>query len=148
MISISVKWNGDTVMKFLRIVKYIILFVLIAFTILLNWGQGYLLKQNIVYSERLVLIKIVMTWLIVPFTLVLSYGSFMSRNLGDSRAVASVFISNGIIIFVISIAFVVRLFYFILIEDYSLHTTYAPGMITYYEQINPFMYREVTRPAE
>ena len=135
-------------MKFIRIMKYIILIVLVAFTILLNCGQGYLAKQGIIYSDRLVLIKVVLTWLIVPFALVISYGSFMSRKLEDSRAVASVFISNGIIIFVISIAFVVRLFYFILIEDYSLHTTYAPGMITYYEQINPFMYREVTRPAE
>ena len=135
-------------MKFLKIAKYIILIVLVIFTILLNWGQGYLTRKGIVYSERLVLIKIVMTWLIVPATLVISYGSFMSRKLEDSRAVASVFISNGIIIFVISIAFVVRLLYFVLLEDYSLHTTYAPGTITYYEQINPFMYREATRPAE
>ena len=135
-------------MKFLKKAKYIILIVLMVFTILLNWGQGFLAKQGIVYSERMVLIKIVMTWLIVPITLVLSYGSFMSRKLEDSRAVASVYISNGIIIFVISIAFVVRLFYFVLLEDYSLHTTYAPGTITYYEQINPFMYREATRPAE
>lgn len=135
-------------MKFLKITKYIILIVLVVFTILLNWGQGFLAKQGIVYSERMVLIKIVMTWLIVPITLVLSYGSFMSRKLEDSRAVASVYISNGIIIFVISIAFVVRLFCFALLEDNSLHTTYAPGTITYYEQINPFMYREATCPAE
>ena len=135
-------------MKFFRIVKYIILIILVLFTILLNWGQGFLAKQDIVYSERLVLIKIVMTWLIVPITLVISYGSFMSRKLEDSRAVASVFISNGIIIFVISIAFVVRLLYFVLLEDYSLHSTYVFGTMTYYEQVNPFMYREVTRPAE
>lgn len=135
-------------MRFFRIVKYIILIVLVVLMVLINWGQGYLAKQDIVYSEQLVLIKVVLTWLIVPFTLVINYGSFMSRKLEDSRAVASVFISNGIIIFVISIAFVLRLFYFILFEDYSLHTTYAPGTITYYEQINPFMYREVTRPAE
>lgn len=135
-------------MKFFRIVKYIILIILVLFTILLNWGQGFLAKQDIVYSERLVLIKIVMTWLIVPIALVISYGSLMSRKLEDSRAVASVFISNGIIIFVISAAVVVRLLYFVLFEDYSLHTTYAPGAITYYEQVNPLIYREVTRPAE
>ena len=135
-------------MKFFRVAKYIILFVLVVFTILLNWGQGYLAEQGIVYSDRLVLIKVVLTWLIVPFTLVISYGSFMSRNLEDSRAVASVFVSNGVIILAISIAFVARLFYFALFEDNSLHSTYAPGTITYYEQINPFMYREVTRPAE
>ena len=135
-------------MKFFRVAKYIILFVLVVFTILLNWGQGYLAEQGIIYSDRLVLIKVVLTWLIVPFTLVISYGSFMSRNLENSKAVASVFVSNGVIIFVISIAFVARLFYFALFEDNSLHSTYAPGTITYYEQINPFMYREVTRPAE
>ena len=140
--------KGNTSMKLLRITKCIVLIVLVVFTILLNWGQGDLERQGIVYSERLVLIKIVMTWLIVPITLVLSYGSLMSRKLEDSRAVASVFISNGIIIFVISTAFVVRLIYFGLFEDYSLHTTYAPGTITYFEQINPFMYREVTRTAE
>ena len=138
----------DRDMKFFRIAKYIMLIILVVFTIFLNLGQGYLAEQGIIYSDRLVLIKVVLTWLIVPFTLVISYGSFMSRKLEDSKAVASVFISNGIIIFVISIAFVVRLFYFVLFEDYSLHTTYAPGTITYYEQINPSMYREVTRPAE
>ena len=131
-----------------RITKYTFLFLLVGFTILLNWGQGYLLKQDIVYSDRLILIKIVMTWLIVPFTLVLSYGSFMSRKLEDSRAVASVFISNGIIIFVISIAFVVRLFYFALFEDNSLYHAYESETLPHYEQINPFLYREVTRPAD
>ena len=135
-------------MKYLRIMKYIILILLVGFTILLNGGQGFLEKQDIVYSDRLILIKIVLTWLIVPFTLVISYGSFMSRKLGDSRAVAAVFISNGIIIFVISIVFVVRLFCFAMFEENSLHSTYEPGKITYYEQINPFMYQEVTRPTE
>ena len=72
----------------------------------------------------------------------------MSRNLEDSRAVASVFISNGVIIFVISIAFVARLFYFALFEDNSLYHAYESGTLPHYEQINPFMYREVTRPAE
>ena len=135
-------------MKFIRIMKYIILIVLVAFTILLNWGQGYLAKQGIIYSDRLVLIKVVLTWLIVPFTLVISYGSFMSRKLEDSRAVAFVFVSNGIIIFVISMAFVARLFYFALFEDNSLYHAYESGTLPHYEQINPFMYREVTRPAE
>ena len=135
-------------MKFFRIAKYIMLIILVVFTIFLNLGQGYLAEQGIVYSDRLVLIKVVLTWLIVPFTLVISYGSFMSRNLEDSRAVASVFVSNGVIILAISIAFVARLCYFALFEDNSLHSTYAPGTITYYEQINPFMYREVTCPAE
>ena len=135
-------------MKLYRIMKYIILILLIGSTILLNCGQSYLLKQDIVYSDRLILIKIVLTWLIVPFTLVISYGSFMSRKLGDSRAVAAVFISNGIIIFVISIAFAVRLFHFALFEENSLHSTYEPGKITYYEQINQFLYREVSRPTE
>ena len=135
-------------MKIFRIMKYVILILLVVFTILLNWGQGYLAKQDIIYSDRLVLIKIVLTWLIVPFTLLFSYVSFMSRNLGDARAAAAVFISNGIIIFVISIAFAVRLFHFALFEDNSLHSTYGPGTITYYEQINQFLYREVTRPAE
>lgn len=135
-------------MKYIKIVKYIILIFLVGAAILLNCGQGYLAKQDIVYSDRLILIKIVLTWLIVPFTLVISYGSFMSRRLGDSRAVAAVFISNGIIIFVISIAFAVRLFYFAMFEENSLHSTYEPGTITYYEQINQFLYKEVTRPAE
>ena len=135
-------------MKFFRIAKYIILIVLVVFTILLNWGQGYLAEQGIIYSDRLVLIKVVLTWLVVPFTLVISYGSFMSRNLEDSRAVASVFVSNGVIIFVISIAFVVRLFYFALFEDNSLYHAYESGTLPHYEQINPFMYREVTHPAE
>ena len=135
-------------MKIFRIMKYVILILLVVFTIFLNWGQGYLAKQDIVYSDRLMLIKIVLTWLIVPFTLVFSYGSFMSRNLGDARAAAAVFISNGIIIFVISIAFAVRLFHFALFEDNSLHSTYGPGTITYYEQINQFLYREVAQPAE
>ena len=135
-------------MKFFRIARYTILIVLVVFTISLNWGQGFLAKQDIVYTERLVLIKIVLTWLIVPITLVISYGSLMSRKLEDSRAVASVFISNGIIIFVISAAFVVRLFYFALFEDNSLYHAYESGTLPYYEQINPFMYREVTRPME
>ena len=135
-------------MKFFRVAKYIVLFILIAFTILLNWGQGYLAEQGIIYSDRLVLIKVVLTWLIVPFTLVISYGSFMSRNLEDSKAVASVFVSNGVIIFVISIAFVVRLFYFALFEDNSLYHAFESGTLPHYEQINPFMYREVTQPAE
>ena len=135
-------------MKCFRIIKYIIIILLVVFAILLNCGQGYLLKQDIVYSDRLILVKIFLTRLIVPFTLVISYGSFMSRRLGDSRAVAAVFISNGVIIFVISIAFVIRLLHFALFEDNSLHSTYEPGKITYYEQINPFLYREVMRPAK
>ena len=135
-------------MRILRIIKCIFIILLVVFTILLNWGQGYLAEQGIIYSDRLVLIKVVLTWLIVPFALVISYGSFMSRKLEDSRAVASVFISNGVIIFVISIAFVVRLFYFALFEENSLYHAYESGTLPHYEQINPFLYREVTRPAE
>ena len=135
-------------MRILRIIKCIFIILLVVFTILLNWGQGYLAEQGIIYSDRLVLIKVVLTWLIVPFALVISYGSFMSRKLEDSRAVASVFISNGVIIFVISIAFVARLFYFALFEDNSLYHAYESGTLPHYEQINPFMYREVTHPAE
>ena len=135
-------------MRILRIIKCIFIILLVVFTILLNWGQGYLAEQGIIYSDRLVLIKVVLTWLIVPFALVISYGSFMSRKLEDSRAVASVFISNGVIIFVISIAFVARLFYFALFEDNSLYHAYESGTLPHYEQINPFMYREVTRPAD
>ena len=132
-------------MKFFRIIKYIVLILLVGFTILLNCGQGYLEKQDIVYSDRLVLIKIVLTWLIVPFTLVISYGSFMSRKLGDSRAVAAVFISNGIIIFVISIAFAVRLFHFALIEERSLYDSDVPGIILHYEPLNPYLYKKERR---
>ena len=128
-----------------RITKYTFLFLLVGFTILLNWGQGYLLKQDIVYSDRLILIKIVMTWLIVPFTLVLTYGSFMSRKLEDSRAVASVFISNGIIIFVISIAFVVRLLYFAFVEERPLYDSDDPGIILHYEPLNPYLYKKERR---
>ena len=128
-------------MKVLRIIKCILLVLLVGFAILLNCGQGYLLKHDIVYSDRLMLIKIVLSWLIVPFMLVISYGSFMSRNLGDSRAVAAVFISNGIIIFVISIAFVVRLIYFVFIEERPLYDTDAPGMMLYYEPLNPYLYK-------
>ena len=129
-------------MKIFRIMKYLILIILVAFTILLNWGQGYLTKQDIVYSDRLVLIKIVLTWLIVPFTLVFSYGSFMSRNLGDARAAAAVFISNGIIIFVITIAFAVRLFHFAFIEERPLYDPDVPGMILHYEPLNPYLYKK------
>ena len=129
-------------MKIFRIMKYTILILLVAFTILLNCGQGYLAKQDIVYSDRLILIKIVLTWLIVPFTLVISYGSFMSRNLGDARAVAAVFISNGIIIFVISIAFAVLLFHFAFIEERPLYDPDVPGMILHYEPLNPYLYKK------
>lgn len=132
---------GDLQMKVLRIIKCILLVLLVGFAILLNCGQGYLLKQDIVYSDRLMLIKIVLSWLIVPFMLVISYGSFMSRNLGDSRAVAAVFISNGIIIFVISIAFVVRLIHFVFIEERPLYDTDVPGMMLYYEPLNPYLYK-------
>lgn len=124
-----------------RIVKYTFLIFLIGFTILLNWGQGYLAKQDIVYSEQLILIKVVLTWLIVPFTLVISYGSFMSRKLGDSRAVVSVFISNGIIIFVISIAFVVRLIYLVFVEEKPLYDADVPGVTLHYEPLNPYLYK-------
>ena len=105
-------------MRILRIIKCIFIILLVVFTILLNWGQGYLAEQGIIYSDRLVLIKVVLTWLIVPFALV------------------------------ISIAFVVRLFYFALFEDNSLYHAYESGTLPHYEQINPFMYREVTHPAE
>ena len=136
--------DGGT-MKFFRIIKYIILILSVGFTILLNCGQGYLAKQDIVYSNRLILIKIVLTWLIVPFTLVISYGSFMSRKLEDSRAATAVFISNGIIIFVISIAFAVRLFYFALIEERPLYDPDVPGMILHYEPLNPYLYKKERR---
>ena len=132
-------------MKIFRITKYTFLIILVAFTILLNWGQGYLLKQDIVYSDRLILIKIVLTWLIVPFILVISYGSFMSRKLGDSRAVVAIFISNGIIIFIISIAFVVRLIHFVFIEERPLYDTDIPGMMLYYEPLNPYLYKRERR---
>lgn len=121
--------------------KYTILILLVVFTILLNCGQGYLEKQDIVYSDRLLLIKIVLTWLIVPFTLVISYGSLMSRKLGDSRAITAVFISNGIIIFIISIAFAVRLFHFALIEERPLYDPDVPGMSLHYEPLNPYLYK-------
>ena len=133
--------KGDTSMKCFRIMKYIIIILLVAFTILLNCGQGYLLKQDIVYSDRLILIKIVLTWLIVPFTLVISYGSFMSHRLGDSRAVAAVFISNGVIIFVISIAFVIRLLHFALMEERPLYDADVPRIILHYEPLNPYLYK-------
>lgn len=135
-------------MKFFRIVMYIVMIIILVFTILLNWGQGYLAEQGIIYSDRLVLIKVVLTWLIVPFMLVIGYGVFMSRKLEDSKAVASVFVSNGILIFIISIAFATRLFYFAIFEDNSMHNAYEYGTLTHYEQINPFLYRDMTRTAE
>lgn len=128
-------------MKCFKIMKYVILILLMVFTLLLNWGQGYLAKQDIIYSDRLILIKIVLTWLVVPFTLVISYGSFMGRKLGDSRAAAAVFISNGVIIFVISIAFAVRLFHFALIEERPLYDADVPGIILHYEPLNPYLYK-------
>ena len=132
-------------MKLFRITKYTILIFLVGAAILLNCGQGYLAKQDIVYSDRLILIKIVLTWLIVPFSLVISYGSFMSRKLGDSRAIAAVFISNGIIIFVISIAFAVRLFCFVLFEERPLYDPDVPGIILHYEPLNPYLYKKERR---
>ncbi|MCH5263245.1 MAG: hypothetical protein J1F42_10055 [Lachnospiraceae bacterium] len=132
-------------MKILRIIKCTLVILLVGVTVLLNCGQGYLAKQDIVYSDRLILIKIVLTWLIVPFTLVINYGSFMSRKLGDSRAVATVFISDGIIIFVISIAFVVRLLHFGLFEERPLYDSDVPGMILHYEPLNPYFYKKERR---
>lgn len=135
-------------MKFFRIVMYIVMIIILVFTILLNWGQGYLAEQGIIYSDRLVLIKVVLTWLIVPFMLVIGYGVFMSRKLENSKAIASVFVSNGILIFIISIAFAARLFYFAIFEDNSMRNAYEYGTLTHYDQINPFLYRDLTRTAE
>lgn len=116
-------------MKFFKFLKYSFLIFVILITLLMELGSRYLLRQNIEFTDKLVIFKMIMTWFVTPFILILYYNNIMVGKLRDnSGMIAAVSLSNGIIIFVLTIFFILRILFFVLFQD-RIETPLENGLV-------------------
>ena len=142
-------------MKFYKFFKYLFLIIVVGITLLLQLAAKYLLKQNIEFTDKLVIFKMIMTWFITPFVLIMYYHNTMVSKLRDnSGMIAAVSLSNGIILIVLVCCFIVRIGVFVLFQDrietplnngqiVVEHGNFGPQEILYYQAINQFLYKRI-----
>lgn len=140
-------------MKFFKYIKCAFLIFVIGITLLMEVGSRYLLKQNIEFTDNLVIFKMIMTWFITPFILIMYYNNTMAGKLRENpEMIVAVSLSNGIIIFVLIFFFILRILFFVLFQD-RIETPLGNGLVVVergnfgpqetlqYELINQFLYR-------
>ncbi|MBD5523443.1 MAG: hypothetical protein HDR04_03305 [Lachnospiraceae bacterium] len=142
-------------MKFYKFFKCLFLIIVVGTTLLLELAPKYLLQQNIEFTDKLVIFKIIMTWFITPFVLIMYYHNTMISKLRDnSGMIAAVSLSNGIVLFVLVCCFIVRIGVFVLFQDrietplsngqvVVEHGNFGPQEILYYQSINQFLYKRI-----
>lgn len=52
-------------MKFYKVLKWLFLIIVVGIPVLLELASKYLLKQNIEFTDKLVIFKMIMTWFVV-----------------------------------------------------------------------------------
>lgn len=142
-------------MKFYKILKCLFLIIVVGIPVLLELASKYLLKQNIEFTDKLVIFKIIMTWFVTPFVLIMYYNNTMVSKLRDNPGmIAAVSLSNGIILFVLICCFIVRIGVFVLFQDrietplkngkvVVEHGNFGPQETLYYQSINQFLYKRI-----
>lgn len=142
-------------MKFFKVLKWLFLIAVVGITLLLELASKYLWKQNIEFTDKLVIFKMIMTWFVTPFVLIMYYNNTMIHKLKDhSESIAAVSLSNGIILFVLICCFIVRVGVFVLFQDrietplnngqvVVEHENFGSQDILYYQSINQFLYRRI-----
>lgn len=142
-------------MKFFKVLKWLFLIAVVGITLLLELASKYLWKQNIEFTDKRVIFKMIMTWFVTPFVLIMYYNNTMIHKLKDhSGSIAAVGLSNGIILFVLICCFIVRVGVFVLFQDrietpldngqvVVEHENFGPQDILYYQSINPFLYKRI-----
>lgn len=134
--------------------KMIAILSILFITVALNIGQQYLLQQNIEYNDRLIVIRIILTWFVSPFLIVKCYNDIVTTKIDDAKVRAAIYISTSIYVTLIVIAFVIRILFFVILEDRS-EIPLTNGLIMvrreiftsqetfYYQPINYFLYKRV-----
>ena len=142
-------------MKFYKFFRCFFLIIVVGITLLLELASKYLLKQNIEFTDKLVIFKMIMTWFVTPFVLIMYYNNTMISKLKDnSGMIAAVSLSNGIILFVLVCCFIVRIGVFVLFQDrietplnngqvVVEHGNFGPQETLYYQSINRFLYKRI-----
>ncbi|MCM1263936.1 MAG: hypothetical protein NC313_14590 [Butyrivibrio sp.] len=144
-------------MKIFKFIKYLFLFLVIGITVLLELGSRYLLKQNIEFTDKLVIFKMIMTWFVTPFTIIMYYNNTMTWRLRDNpEMIAAVSLSNGMVIFVLSFFFILRIIFWELFQDrvetqlengivIVEYENFAPNQTLKYQSINQFLYKHIEK---
>lgn len=142
-------------MRFFKVLKWLFLIIVVGIPVLLELASKYLLKQNIEFTDKLVIFKILMTWFVTPFVLIMYYNNTMVSKLRDNPGmIAAVTLSNGLILFVLICFFIVRVGVFVFFEDRKEtplsdgrvvveYENLAPNRTIYYQSINQFLYRRI-----
>ena len=95
-------------MKFYKFFKCLFLIIVVGTTLLLELAPKYLLQQNIEFTDKLVIFKIIMSWFITPFVLIMYYHNTIISKLRDnSGMIAAVSLSNGIVLFVLVCCYII-----------------------------------------
>ena len=144
-------------MKFFKFLKWAFLIIVVGITLLLELASKYLMKQDIEFTDKLVVFKMIMTWFVTPFILIMYYNNTMISKLRDnSGMVAAVSLSNGIILLVLVFCFILRVGVFVLFQDrietplnngmvVVEYENLAPNRIKYYQSINQFLYKRIEK---
>lgn len=134
--------------------KMIAILSILFITVALNIVQQYLLQQNIEYNDRLIVIRIILTWFVSPFLIVKCYNDIVTTKIDDAKVRAAIYISTSIYVTLIVIAFVIRILFFVILEDRA-EIPLTNGLIMvrreiftsqetfYYQPINYFLYERV-----
>lgn len=131
-------------MKKFRVLKYCLIVLILLCTVLINLGQGYLLQQNIEYTDAMMWIKIILTWGVCPLSLIFGYNSLMAKKLEETKAISAVNLCNGILIILVVILWVFRMLFFCIWQDRE-EVRLGNGLIMieqqykYYEPINSLL---------
>ncbi len=140
-------------MKIVRILKYGLILLILLCTILIHCGQGYLLEQNIEYTDTMMWIKIILTWGVCPLSLIFGYNSLMAEKLEEAKAISAVNVCNGILIILVVILWIFRMLFFCIWQDRE-EAYLGNGLIMienryiYYEPINAFLYKRIDNIQE
>ncbi len=118
-------------------------------------ASKYLLKQNIEFTDKLVIIKMIMTWFVAPFVLIIYYNNTMLSKVMDyPERVAAVSWNNSLALFVLFFCFILRVGVFVFFQDrvetplnsgmvVVEYENLAPNRIKYYQSINQFWYKRI-----
>lgn len=142
-------------MKFYKVLKWMFLIIVVVIPVILELASKYLLNQNIEFTDKLIIFKIIMTWFVTSFVLIMYYNNTMISKLSDNPGmIALVTLSNGIVLFIVICFFIVRIGAFVLFEDKKEtplnngqvvveYENLAPNRTIYYQSINQFLYRRI-----
>lgn len=131
------------------------LLCLVVILILSSMLQNYLLKQNIEFRDNVIIVQIIASCFIIPLSIVLSFFKLIKTKLIETKVIWAINISEGLILLIILIIFIVRILGFYLFENrkeilldngyimvYS--ENFQKQQTKYYKPINRFLYMYIS----